>query len=366
MDAQIAVLKGDDIGPDIVAATVRVLDAALRKHGLDVEWVELPAGVSALAEHRSTLPEMTVERLAEIPGWILGPVGHQLYPLGDSRYVNPSGFLRKSFELYANVRPSRALEGVNNVRSDLDLVIVRENTEGFYADRNVLDGNGELRPDEDTVISVRVVTRRACLRVARQAFELAVERDRLRKVTAVHKANILRRGDGLFLDACRTVARDYPGIELDEFLVDAFAMRLVMRPAEHDVVVTTNMFGDILSDEAAGLTGGLGLAPGLNVGDEHAMAQAVHGSAPDITGRGIANPIAEILSGALLLGWLARKLEQPAFSAARVTVETAVGAALRRGEHLTPDLGGGGNTERLTDAIVAELDATRLDKEALS
>ena len=170
MNTQIAVLKGDDIGPDIVAATVRVLDSALRAHSLEVEWVELPAGVAALAEHGSTLPAATVERLATIPGWILGPVGHQLYPLGDSRYVNPSGFLRKSFELYANVRPSRALEGVNNVRSDLDLVIVRENTEGFYADRNVLDGNGELRPDEDTVISVRVVGGHAKPRVLRPAF----------------------------------------------------------------------------------------------------------------------------------------------------------------------------------------------------
>lgn len=355
MAVEIAVLKGDDIGPDIVAATVRVLDAAIRRHGLAVDWVELPVGAAAVASHGSTLPRSTVERLAAIPGWILGPVGHHAYPIADPRYLNPSGYLRKQFELYANVRPSRALAGVSNVRPDLDLVIVRENTEGFYADRNVLDGNGELRPDEDTVISVRVVTRRASLRLAQQAFELAVERNRLQKVTAVHKANILRRGDGLFLDACRTVARDYPDIQLDDFLVDAFAMRLVMRPAEHDVVVTTNMFGDILSDEAAGLTGGLGLAPGLNVGDEHAMAQAVHGSAPDIAGRGIANPIAEILSGALLLGWLARALNDPTFSAARVTVEDAIAAALRRGESLTPDLGGQGTTEQLTDAIIANL-----------
>lgn len=355
MATEIAVLRGDDIGPDIVEATVRVLDTALSRQGAAVDWVELPAGTAALADHGSTLPGGTIERLRSIPGWILGPVGHQAYPLGDQRYVNPSGFLRKRFELYANVRPSRAWDGVRNVRPDLDLVIVRENTEGFYADRNVLDGNGELRPDEDTVISVRVVTRRACLRVARQAFELAVERDRLRKVTAVHKANILRRGDGLFLDACREVAHDYPGVQLDEFLVDAFAMRLVMRPAEHDVVVTTNMFGDILSDEAAGLTGGLGLAPGLNVGDEHAMAQAVHGSAPDIAGRGIADPIAEILSGALLVGWLARRLEDPAFSAARVAIEDAVAATLRNGEALTPDLGGAGTTAQLADVIVSNL-----------
>ncbi|MBO0836951.1 MAG: isocitrate/isopropylmalate dehydrogenase family protein [Actinobacteria bacterium] len=352
---EIAVLKGDDIGPDIVAATVRVLDAALRRHRLAVDWVELPVGAAAVASHGSTLPASTVERLATIPGWILGPIGHHAYPADDPRYLNPSGKLRKQFELYANVRPSRALAGVKSVRPDLDLVIVRENTEGFYADRNVLDGNGELRPDEDTVISVRVVTRRASLRVARQAFELAAERNRLRRVTVVHKANVLRRGDGLFLDACRAVARDHPDIHLDDFLVDAFAMRLILRPGEHDVVVTTNMFGDILSDEAAALTGGLGLAPGLNVGDEHAMAQAVHGSAPDIAGRGIANPIAEILSGALLLGWLARRLDEDGFSTARATVEDAVAAVLRRGESLTPDLGGQATTEQLIDAIVAEM-----------
>src|SRR6516225_9746702 len=199
----IAVLEGDDIGPDIVNASMRVLDAALARNGLIASWERLPAGRVALAEHGSTLPADTVEHLRDIPGWILGPVGHQAYPAGDGRYVNPSGYLRKNFELYANVRPSRAWLGVNNVRPDLDLVIVRENTEGFYADRNVLDGNGELRPDEDTVVSVRVVTRRASLRVARQAFALARQRGRLHRVTAVHKSNILRRGDGLFLDCCR-------------------------------------------------------------------------------------------------------------------------------------------------------------------
>jgi 3-isopropylmalate dehydrogenase len=348
----IAVLRGDDIGPDIVESTMSVLASAMARRGLLAEWVELPAGRAALESHGSTLPDETIERLRGIPGWILGPVGHQDYPVGDRRYINPSGYLRKNFELYANLRPSRAWKGVVNVRPDLDLVIVRENTEGFYADRNVLDGNGELRPDGDTVISVRVVTRRACLRVARSAFELAARRQRLKRVTAVHKSNILRRGDGLFLECCREVARDYPDIALDEFLVDAFAMRLILRPEAHDVVVTTNMFGDILSDEAAALVGGLGLAAGLNVGDAHAMAQAVHGSAPDIAGKGIANPIAEILSGALLLGWLSQALNLPALAEAQSDVEEAVGAALAAGRSLTPDLGGSGTTHELTDEIV--------------
>jgi 3-isopropylmalate dehydrogenase len=351
----IAVLTGDDIGPEVVDATVAVLDRAARARGIAITWEQLPVGLAALAEYGSTLPDQTIERLREIPGWILGPVSHRDYPLGDQRYRNPSGYLRKNFELYANVRPSRGWAGIPAVHPDLDLVIVRENTEGFYADRNMLDGNGELRPDEDTVISVRLVTRRASMRVARQAFELARSRDRKKTVTAVHKANVLRRGDGLFLECCREVAADYPDVHFDDYLVDAFAMRLILRPDAHDVVVTTNMFGDILSDEAAALVGGLGLAPGLNIGDDHAMAQAVHGSAPDISGRGIANPTAEILSGALLLDWLGRTCGREDLPAAARDVERAVGAALAEGSALTPDLGGKAGTTQLTEAVIAAL-----------
>jgi 3-isopropylmalate dehydrogenase len=351
----IAVLAGDDIGPEVVDATVAVLDQAASARGIPIAWERLPVGLAAVDEHGSTLPDRTIERLREIPGWILGPVSHRDYPLGDQRYRNPSGYLRKNFELYANLRPSRGWAGVPAVHPDLDLVIVRENTEGFYADRNMLDGNGELRPDEDTVISVRLVTRRASVRVARQAFELARSRDKKKTVTAVHKANVLRRGDGLFLACCREVAADYPDVNFDDYLVDAFAMRLILRPDVHDVVVTTNMFGDILSDEAAGLVGGLGLAPGLNAGDDHAMAQAVHGSAPDISGRGIANPTAEILSGAMLLDWLGRTRGPEVLSAVARDIERAVGVALAEGGKLTPDLGGKAGTTQLTEAIIAAL-----------
>jgi 3-isopropylmalate dehydrogenase len=351
----IAVLAGDDIGPEVVDATVAVLDQAASARGIPITWERLPVGLAAVDEYGSTLPDRTIERLREIPGWILGPVSHRDYPLGDQRYRNPSGYLRKNFELYANLRPSRGWAGVPAVHPDLDLVIVRENTEGFYADRNMLDGNGELRPDEDTVISVRLVTRRASVRVARQAFELARSRDKKKTVTAVHKANVLRRGDGLFLACCREVAADYPDVNFDDYLVDAFAMRLILRPDAHDVVVTTNMFGDILSDEAAGLVGGLGLAPGLNAGDDHAMAQAVHGSAPDISGRGIANPTAEILSGAMLLDWLGRTRGPEVLSAAARDIERAVGVALAEGGKLTPDLGGKAGTAQLTEAIISAL-----------
>jgi 3-isopropylmalate dehydrogenase len=347
----VAVLDGDDIGLEIVPATVAVLDRAVQRRGVAITWERLPSGLAAAAELGSTLPDSVVERLREIPGWILGPVSHQGYPMGDPGFRNPSGYLRKNFELYANVRPSRSWPGVSCLRQDVDLVIVRENTEGFYADRNLLDGNGELRPDENTVISVRVVTRRASTRVARHAFQLASQPGRRRHVTAVHKNNVLRRGDGLFLECCRQVAEEFPGVSLDSYLVDAFAMRLVLNPGAHDVVVTTNMFGDILSDEAAGLVGGLGLAPGLNVGDDHAMAQAVHGSAPDIAGREIANPIAEILSGALLLSWLATREGEKGLDLAAADIETAVGAALADGTHLTPDLGGTASTRQLAETI---------------
>jgi 3-isopropylmalate dehydrogenase len=198
-----------------------------------------------------------------------------------------------------------------------------------------------------------VVTRRASRNVIREAFELAVRPGRAKRVTAVHKANVLKYGDGLFLECFREIAADYPDVAIDDFLVDAFAMRLALRPAEHDVIVTTNMFGDILSDEAAGLVGGLGLAPGLNVGAGHAMGQAVHGSAPDIAGTMTANPIAEILSGALLLDWLGRTSGDARPAAAGDDIQRAVAAVLIEGAHLTRDLGGHASTDEIGDAIVA-------------
>jgi 3-isopropylmalate dehydrogenase len=351
----LAALLGDGIGPGIVAATIRVLREAARKHGVALDFEVLPSGLAAIETHDSTLPQETLDRLPEYPGFILGPVATHLYPSGDRRYLNPSGFLRTQFQLYANIRPARSFAGLETVGSKLDLVIVRENTEGFYADRNVLDGNGEFRPDEDTVISLRVITRRACVRLARRAFELARRRGGKRMVTAVHKANVLRRGDGLFLECCRTVAAEYPDITLNDYHVDACAMYLITRGADFDVIVTTNMFGDILSDEAAGLVGGLGLAPSLNQGDERAMAQAVHGSAPDIAHLHSANPVAEILSGKLLLDWLAARCSLPALLEAGQSIDGAVARVLAEGTALTPDLGGTVGTDEMTAAIIEAL-----------
>lgn len=355
---RISVMEGDGIGPDIVRATVAVLDAAARRAGTPLLFETLPIGLAAVATHGSTFPEVTLDGLRGSHGWILGPVTHHVYDYANPGNVNTSAFLRKRFELFANVRPSRSYPGVVCLYPDVDLVIVRENTEGFYADRNVLDGNGEFRPSADEVISVRVVTRRASLRVAREAFRLARARGRQRRVTAVHKANVLRRGCGLFLEACRTVAAEFPEIEFNDLHADVFAMRLILRPQEFDVVVTTNLFGDIFSDEASALVGGLGMAPGLNIGDQMAMAQATHGSAPDIADRHIGNPCAEILSGKLLLEWLSARYAQPGLGDAARRVEDAVVETLRRGERLTPDLGGDSTTAETADEILAAVTRT--------
>lgn len=348
---------GDGIGPDIVDATMRVLRTACERRGIDLAFDILPTGLTALETDGSTLPESTLEALPDYPGWLLGPVSHHAYPSNtDARYINPSGFLRKHHELYANVRPARSFEGVRAFNDRVNLVVVRENTEGFYADRNLVEGDGEFKPDPDTVLSLRVVTRKASTRLAHRAFKLAAARDRGKKVTIVHKANVLSRGDGLFLDCCREVAEKYPDVSVEDYHVDACAMALITRPEEFDVIATTNMFGDILSDEAAGLVGGLGLAPGLNVGDRYAMAQATHGSAPDIAHLGIANPVAEILSGKLLLDWLAQRLTMQGLRKAASDIELAVESTLRDGRSLTLDLGGSKSTQVMTEAILEHLD----------
>jgi len=356
MKPAIVVLDGDGIGPEVVAATCLVMEAALAKAGTAVELLRRPVGLDALQKQGRSIPQETHDAIARADGVLLGPVTSHIYDIFDPISANPSAYMRKTFDLYANVRPTRSRKGVPSLAGDVDLVVMRENTEGFYADRNLLDGNGELRPNEDTVLSVRLITRKACLRIARAGFELARARGRKRRVSLVHKANVLRRGDGLFLDCCREVARDYPEIAVNDFHIDAAAMHLVMRPAEFDVIVTTNMYGDILSDEAAGLVGGLGLAPGLNAGDKLAMAQAVHGSAPDIAGKGIANPAAEILSAAMLLEWLGHRRNDAALRRAGRAMEAAVDAALARGQSLTPDLGGKSGTQDFAAAVARNLE----------
>ncbi len=350
---RIGILNGDDIGLEIVPAAVRVARAAATAHGLAIEWVPLPIGRSALDSHNHTLPPSTLDALHTLDGWILGPIGHRAYPKGPNA-INPHPILRKQFNLFANVRPTRSYPDIGCLHEDIDLIIVRENNEGFQPDRNMLLGSGEFRPTDEITLSVRVITRTGSRRVARAAFELA--RQRRKHLTYVHKDTVFKLGCGMFVEECQRVALDFPDVRVDDVIVDTFAMRLVRDPQSFDVVVTTNMFGDILSDEAAGLVGGLGMAPGLCIGDgDIAMAQATHGSAPDIAGLGIANPYAMIESTRMLLAWLGHSRAQPAAVAAAAAMSKAMDHTLADPKARTGDIRGQGNTASMTEAMVGHI-----------
>src|SRR6266536_43370 len=339
---RLGVLSGDGIGPEIVPATVQVLDAALAAAGAaPVEWVPLPVGAAAIETHGSALPSMTLETLEQLDGWLLGPHDSASYPEPHRAQLNPSGFLRKHFDLFANIRPAKAFEGTRALVPGLDLVVVRENTEGFYADRSTYRGTGEFMPTADVAIAMGIFTRPAIERIARQAFELATRRRKY--VTIVHKANVLRTTTGFFLDICREVAVGYPDVEVDDFHIDAMTVHLVRHGADFDVLVTENMFGDILSDLTGELAGSLGIAPSINASHDRAMAQAAHGSAPDIAGRDLANPTAMIGSGAMLLEWLGSRRDDPAARQAAVLVNQGLRATVAQGIR-TADLGGTAGT----------------------
>jgi 3-isopropylmalate dehydrogenase len=346
---KIGILEGDDIGLEVVPETIKVMRAAAAACGLGIEWHPVPIGRRAFDELGSTLPPGTLEKLDTLDGWVLGPIGHQAYPPGA---INPHPILRKHFDLFANVRPAKSCPGLPALYSDVDLVIVRENNEGMPPDRNVHMGHGEFRPSPDMTIGIRVITRQGSSKVAQAAFELARTRAR-RKVTAVHKNTVFKLACGMFAEECRRVAERFRDVEYDEVLVDTMATKLVMKPQQFDVIVTTNTFGDILSDLAAGLVGGLGLAPGLSAGPHRAMAQATHGSAPDIAGRGIANPYAMIISGQMLLEWLGRKHGEPRAVEAATRIEQAMERVIRAGRTLTPDLGGRASTSEMGEAVAA-------------
>jgi 3-isopropylmalate dehydrogenase len=350
MTLKIGILDGDDIGHEIVPAAVEVVRAAASRHGLAIEWKPLPIGRTALDTHGSTMPDGTLEALSRMDGWILGPIGHRDYPKVPGA-INPHPILRKHFNLFANVRPTRSYPDIGCLYDGIDLVIVRENNEGFQPDRNVVAGSGEFRPTEELTISVRVITRTGSRRVAKAALELA--RQRRRHLTIVHKNTVFKLGCGMFVEECRLAARGFPDVAVDEVIVDTFAMRLVRDPQSFDVVVTTNMFGDILSDEAAGLVGGLGMAPGLCIGEGAvAMAQATHGSAPDIVGKGIANPYAMIESSRMLIDWLGHDRGIAQAVAAAESMKRATVRAMADPSSRTPDVRGTASTQGMTRAIV--------------
>ncbi len=350
---RILTLDGDGIGPEIVAATRAVLDAAKARFDLGLVFETATIGFDALAAHGSTIPDAVLERAAGVDGIVLGPVSHNAYPPVAEGGLNPSGTLRKTLDLYANIRPAATREGLPPpCGKPFDLVIVRENTEGFYADRNMATGTGEFSPDPDMVLALRKVTRKASVRIAEAAFALAAKRP-ARHVTAVHKANVLRQSDGLFLAEVRRVAASYPDVTCDEVLVDAMAAHLVRKPGSFDVIVTTNMFGDILSDLAAELSGSLGLAASLNAGRDHAMAQAQHGSAPDLAGKDSANPASLIGSAAMLLDWFATQGKGCRFAAAARALDRSLAASLRDPATRTADLAGTAGTIAVGQVIAA-------------
>ncbi|MEE8515435.1 MAG: isocitrate/isopropylmalate family dehydrogenase [Alphaproteobacteria bacterium] len=351
MSYRLGVLLGDDIGPEVVPEAITVAKAALDAVGVAAQWIDIPIGRAAYDATGTTMPADTIDRLAALDGWVLGPIGHQAYrELGEGAF-NPHPIIRKHFDLYANIRPALSYANVPSLHDGVDVLIVRENNEGFQPDRNMVVGEGEFMPSEDMALSIRVITRKASARLARIACEYAEARGG--HVTAVHKDTVFKLGCGLFAEECRKVAGEFPGITFDEVMVDTFALKLAMNPKQFDVVVITNLFGDIMSDLAAGLVGGLGLAPALQMGPKYAMAQAAHGSAPDIAGKGVANPYALIMSVAMLLDWLGRQRGDGALILAASAMDGAIKETIKDAKTLTPDLGGTASTGEMGRAVAA-------------
>ena len=330
----VTVLTGDGIGPEIVSATIKILEVL--DCGLEFDYAL--AGGEALKQGLDLVPEETLEKIAQHPVALKGPI---TTPIGRGfSSVNVS--LRQHFDLFANVRPALSIPGATMRYSDIDILVVRENMEGLYS------GVGHTRSEDGERAELRsVVTRKGSSRVIRHAFKLA-EQMRRRKVTVVHKANIMKSTSGLFLEVAREIAREFPAIEFEEMIVDNCAMQLVMNPHRFDVIVTTNLFGDILSDLCAGLVGGLGLAPGANIGDERGIFEAVHGSAPDIAGQNIANPTALLLASAMMLDYLD-------MNEVSNRIRAAVRQVIGEGKTLTPDLGGAASTDAYTEAVIGKL-----------
>ncbi len=328
----ITLIPGDGIGPEIIAATVRILEAS----GVEIEWETQIIGAQALEKYGTTIPDSTIESIKRNKVALKGPLAT---PIGKG-FTSVNVGLRKALDLYANVRPIKALPNVACRYPELDLVIVRENTEDLYAglEHVVVPG---------VVESIKIITEKASTRIAKYAFEFAQANNR-KKVTAMHKANIMKLSDGLFLECFYNVSKDHPEITADDKIIDNACMQLVMRPEQFDVMVLENLYGDIVSDLCAGLIGGLGLAPGANIGEQGAVFEAVHGSAPDIAGQGIANPTAVLMSGILML----RHLEE---IDAADRVEKALMDVFAEGEFRTKDLGGTAKTADFANAIIEKL-----------
>ncbi|MCU0705256.1 MAG: isocitrate/isopropylmalate dehydrogenase family protein [Fimbriiglobus sp.] len=331
---KVVLIAGDGIGPEVTAAAQEIISAA----GVKIDWVPAAAGLGAAETHGEPLPEETLDLIRKHRVALKGPC---TTPVGKGfRSINVR--LRKGLDLYASVRPVKTLPGVKTPYTDVDLVVVRENTEGLYAglEHQVVPG---------VIESLRVITRAACERIVRYAFDLAVRTGRHR-VTFCHKADVMRLTDGLFLECAREVADDFPFIAFEEKSIDNVCLELALDPTKYDVLVMENLFGDVISDLCAGLVGGLGVVPGANLGARYAVFEAVHGSAPDIAGKGLANPIAVVRSAAMMLDYVGERK-------AAERIERAVETTLQAGVGLTRDLGGTGNTATITAEIIKNLGA---------
>ncbi|HEY9278709.1 MAG TPA: isocitrate/isopropylmalate family dehydrogenase [Eoetvoesiella sp.] len=349
---KIIVLPGDGIGPETMAATVQVLNAVSDRFSLDLDLVHEVAGHDSLKLHGATVTAGLLEKVKAADGLMLGPMATYDFKDESKGEINPSKYFRKELDLYANIRPARTYKGMEARLGEFDLVVVRENTEGFYSDRNVESGGSEMLITPDVVVSLRRITRQCCERIARSAFELAMTRNK--HVSIVHKANVLKIADGMFIDICHQIGRDYPDVKVDDFIVDAMMAHVVRAPQRFDVIVTTNMFGDILSDLTAELSGSLGLGGSLNAGEKYAMGQAAHGSAPDIAGQNIANPFSLVLSAAMLLSWFAQKTGKNEFLQASQVIFDGVAQAIESGE-ATRDVGGNLGTQETGEALARRL-----------
>ncbi len=329
---KITLIPGDGIGPEVVDSVVRVIDTA----GVKIEWERVEAGAQALEKYGTVLPENVIESVKKNGVALKGPVGT---PVGEG-FRSVSVKLRKDLNLYANLRPIKSLKGIKSKYDNVDIIVVRENTEGLYSgiEHEVVPG---------VVESLKIITEKASTRIAQYAFQYTEAKHR-KKITAIHKANIMKLSDGLFLDCARRVSLDYPKIQYDEMIVDNACMQLILNPHQFDVLLLENLYGDIISDLCAGLIGGLGIAPGANIGEKCSVFEAIHGNAPDIAGKNIANPIALILSSVLMLEYIGE-------NDAAERISTAVHNTVMKGERLTPDLGGVGTTTEVTDRIIREL-----------
>ena len=340
---EVPVMAGDGIGPEITAAVLKVVDAAVERNGASLKWVPVTAGLSALDEGGELIPQRTLDEIARCSVALKGPC---TTPVGEG-FTSINVKLRKTFNLYAAVRPVRSMPGVETRYKNVDLIIIRENTEGLYS-----GVENEVTPG--VVMSMKVASKEACQRIATWAFRFANRRER-KKITVLHKANIMKLTDGLFLKCASDVhANDYPNLAFESTIIDAGCMKLVQDPSQFDVLLLENLYGDVISDLCAGLVGGLGVVPGANIGQDLSIFEAVHGSAPDIAGQNIANPLALLMSSVMMLNFLAETRQAPELRAGAELIRKAYDACLISGEK-TRDLGGDLGTSEFADAVIARL-----------